>query len=320
MIIFYHGPDVYRLRAAVAELWERARTDHGAAASAPRNMTSDEDRQELERTLKYPSFFGQTEFVVARGVLADAATAKAFQELLERYDVPGLATVIVVACHEGVSGRASAAATALTAYLKKHATSHIQFMPLTGDQHASWIREFCADRECTIDPGAMALLERRSGADSWALANDLEKLCACGHDTSRITTDMVGLLTTVPQERDEFALSNALAIRDKRAALAALWTCLHEGMPGQMLLGALAHSIRTLLSVGDLARRRVPPETIARTVGLPPFVVAKTLRGLGSYPEGSVERAHATIARLDRDSKNGITDLEDGLYGIILDL
>jgi DNA polymerase III delta subunit len=310
MITFYHGSDIYRIRAAVADLSEHA---------LPRDMAIEADRSELERTLKYPSLFGQTTCVIVRNILADAATAQSFQELIERYDVSTLPDVLVIACHEGDPGRPSAASTALFEYLKRHAQTCTQFTPLTGAQRTSWIRQFCTDRQCTITTDATALMGQRSVGDSWALANDLEKLCAYAGQEP-ITPAMIGLLTSAPQERDEFALSNALAARDKRAALVALWIRLHQGTPGQLLLGALAHSIRTLLSVGDLASRNTSAETIAKTIGLPPFVVSRTIHGVSSYPHGALQRAHQTLAQLDRNTKNGAADLEDGLYASILNL
>jgi len=309
MIIFYHGTDIYRLRQAVRAL---------GPATSTLQANEPDDIIELERTLKYPSFFSEQKRIILRGILANAEIADTVHDLFAQHDVARLSDIMVIACQEGPSGRESASAKKLTAYLQKNSAQTTEFLPLQGIQLTHWINEFCFQRARTIEPVAASLVSGRASHDSWVLANELEKLCA--YSDGIITADMVRLLVPAIREQDEFALSNALIAGNKRDAIAALWTRLRQGAAGQLLLGALAYATRTVLAVGDLAARRTPAGVIAKTLGLAPFVVTKTLTTISGRDLKKVAHTHTALAALDRNTKEGHVDLEDGLFSTLIDL
>ena len=278
MLSFYSGSDIYRLRSAIT------------GASATIDFGDRDDRTELERTLKYPSLFGERITIVIRNVFSDADTADTFKDLLETYAVSTLADITLAVCREGDGGRESAATKALQAYLTKHSAHTAVFGPLKGSEQEAWIKQYCAERGCQIDPQAIASLIRRTGGDSWVLANELSKLCAYSYPLS-INLAAVDTLVPLLQERDEFELSNALAAGNKRQALAALWRRLKEGAAEQLILGLLAYSVRTLLT--------------------------RSGSGISSQ---KLQQAHAALAQLDRDGKSGASAVDDRLFAVILDM
>lgn len=281
MIIFYHGQDSYRLRKAVQE----------RAASMPAtiaDMSTPEGREAFERALKYPSLLGEPTLLVARNIFADAATALFMHELLEEHHVAKASDITMIACQEGRTGRESSATKALGVYLAKNAQETAEFASLTGVALEHWARAFCAERGCSISSEACRLVINRTQGDSWALATELEKACAyTGEGT--IAADTVRLLVPEQHEQDDFALSNAIAARDKRGALSSLFRGLADGTSEFLLLNIMAHAVRTML---------------ART---------------GSSYTGLL-RAHHALARLDRAAKDGLRDAKDGLFDILIGL
>lgn len=290
MILFFSGSDAYRLRSAATEAAVSWRNQHTDGVTCTLDASIIEDRESLERILKYPSLIPQHTLVILRNVCADAATAEAIQELFEPSHLSDSPEMMVVACDEHNARRESAATKALTTYLKKHAQSFASFDPLTGTEQARWIANFCAQRGTTILPAAVGPLVHRTVGDSWMLANELEKLCAFSQ-SQPIDRGAIDALVPPRTERDEWQLSNAVMTGNKRAALVALWERLQAGAPVPLLLGGLAYATRTLLT------RKASP-----------------------YDHATLVRAHQTLANLDRISKSGLADGEDGLFAAILNL
>lgn len=305
MLYFYHGSDAYRLRDAVHAIIERA----GAGVSTTHiDLTEKNQAEELERILKYPSFFQEPTIIVARNVLANATIAQEALDLLERYDAPALTDVTIIAIHEASGGRESAATKKLTTYLTQHATEYATYDLFTGGQRAAWMRSFCETRGCTLSAPALSVLNARATDDTWGLANELEKLCAYA-DGNEITADAITTLIPPPIDHDEFALTNALYNHNKRGALSALWQRITEGTPEQLLLGTLASATRTLIAVKS-----------GNTSGIHPFVAGKARTGALAYTDQQLTTAHLSLATLDRSSKDGLADLTDGLFGVLLGL
>lgn len=323
MLLYYHGSDTYRLRNAVADVTvQTQKTSANPVSVHTIDGASPDGRLEFERLLKYPSFFEETKIIVVTGALADAETASELHELLTQYGVAALPDAVICISQLEPAGRPSAASKKLTSYLEKHAKTSQEFKPLTGTALARWVRDVCADQGCTISPDAVAELLRRTGDDTWMLANEISKLCAFSYTSEgkHITLTAVRETVTAVQERDEWELSNALAGKDKRGVLAALFRRLAEGTPEQLILGSLAAGIRTLMIVKDLSERRMTPALIARTAALHPYVVSKTLRGATLYTAPQLRRTLSELSLLDRAFKDGRADATDSLFRIVLEL
>jgi DNA polymerase-3 subunit delta len=200
--------------------------------------------------------------------------------------------------------------------LVKHVSNAQRFDALEGRERIAWVTAFCRERERAITSSAAAEVIRRTGEDTWALTSELEKLCAYTEDA--IDDAAVCALVAPPSVYDEWELSNALATRDKRAALAALWRRLRAGVPEQLIIGLMASATRTLVLVKEGVDRHMPAAAIAKAAGLHPFVVSKNLRSVQSVDAAAIRAAHLRIARLDRDGKRGRADIVDGLFGIIV--
>lgn len=320
MLIFHHGSDTYRMRQAGIALAERMGAGHpGMLRNATVDLREPTGTDELERLLKYPTFFSEPTLITVTSALADARTAERMTDILDRYDPARMTDVTVVVRHEGESDGRSAAAKSLLAYLTKKSSEHTEFEPLKGAALDAWVTDFCVRRGCTIAPAALALVTQRTAGDGWALAQELEKLCAYAQNGA-IDAHAIHALVAPPPERDEWELSNALAAQDKRGAIGALWRRLSQGTAEQLLLGSLASGIRTLMTVKDLAGRGLSPAAVAKTAGLHPYVVTKTLRGAASYTGEQLAGAHERLAGLDRSAKSGHADMTDGLFAVLLSL
>lgn len=312
MLILYSGSDAYRLRHATAALIAGYREKYSSTVNLFSVDGDDEDASEqLERPLKYPSFFEEKKLIVVHNA-ANAAIAG----ILKRYKLPELDDIVLIAIqhtkHESYDKKILIA-------LSKAADRAEIFEPLTGAPLAAWIRSYCSERSATIEPAALTALLQRTNGDMQGLSNECDKLCAYAGNGA-ITLQAVQALTPPRYEQDEWELSNALAAHDKRSAIAVLWRRLHSGVSEQLLLASLAAGIRNLSMVKDMQTRRQSAAAIATTTGLHPFVISKTMRGAAAADATKLRSAHIGLAQLDRSAKDGRTDTTDGLFSVLLSL
>ncbi len=317
MLILYSGSDAYRLRYATDALVATYREKYGSTVNLFSIDGSDEDATEqIERPLKYPSFFEEKKLIVLRN-----AAGSAMADILKHYKLSDLDDIVLIAVqhtkHESCDKK-------VLAGLAKAADRTEIFEPLTGTPLTAWVHATCAERNTTIETAALTALFQRTNGDSQSLSNELEKLCAYARSANAgggvVTLQDVQLLTPARYEQDEWELSNALAAHDKRAVIAVLWRRLQDGVSEQMLLASVASGIRNLSLVKDMQTRRQPAAALATTTGLHPFVISKTMRGAAAADSAKLRHAHIGLAQLDRSAKDGRADTVDGLFAVLLTL
>lgn len=305
MTTFFYGTDTYRLRDAVREA-VRALRKRGPILVQTIDGTDADASERLRDALASQGLFGEARLIVLNNALLMPDT-----ELWNAHTIDDV-TVIATQDTQGIDAKGKRQLAALL----KHRTEATCFDVLEGKERLAWISGFCRERARTITPTAAGELVRRTGTDTWALANELEKLCA--YAETAIDDAAVHALVAPPAVFDEWELSNAFAARDKRAALAALWRRLRSGAPEQLVIGLLASATRTLVLVKAGIDRKMSAASISKATGLHPFVVSKNLKSVASADATAIRATHLRIATLDRDGKRGRADILDGLFSIIV--
>ncbi|MCC6934382.1 MAG: DNA polymerase III subunit delta [Candidatus Yanofskybacteria bacterium] len=312
MLISLAGADPFMLNEAARDIIRTLQSQHGADVPITRVDCTDPDAAEhLDRPLKYPSFFYSHHIILATNaghpILAMAA---------EQHRIANIPDITLIAIHNADHPEHDAESAKT---LHSLATQHQDIQPLSPEERIRWGQQFCTEQGCEGSRAALSILFDRVGGDLRAASHELEKVCAYVRHGA-ITPDVVIMLVRPRYERDEWGLSNAIAAYDKRGIMTSLWKRVMEGAPEQLLVGSLAAGIRTALMVADLRSRGMAPGAIAKTSGLHPFVVAKTLRGAAAARIESLREAHLALARLDRLAKDGLAQSADALFSVMLRL
>ncbi len=109
-----------------------------------------------------------------------------------------------------------------------------------------------------------------------------------------------------------FALSDALAARDKRVLWVHLITNIREGVPVEEIVGILFWQLKTMLLAGKTAG--------AEEAGLKPFVYQKAKRALTKFKAGEVEELTKNLVTLYHDGHLGKRDIATALEQWVLKL
>ncbi len=311
MIIVISGTDSYRLQHTTEDVVASARQSRAIEVTTV-DCATEQGREQLERIIKYPSFFQEPTLVIAHH-----AAHEDMAPTLKEHDLSSFGDIIFVAV-QNTSRGTPYEKKVLNALIKK-AERHELCDPMKESEQALWVSQYCLDRGSTIETPALRELLRRQGGSTRELALSLDTLTAYTR-TGTITLNDVKLLTAPAIDVDEWELSNAIAAYDKRAIVSALWRRTSQGTPEQLLIGLLASGIRNALMIRDLRTRNTPTVSIATTTGIHPYVVTKSLRGAERADAEKLTRALHALSALDQASKDGRADAVDGMFTTVLAL
>lgn len=208
------------------------------------------------------------------------------------------ALVVLVPGKLGKQNKPSAALNTLIKAAKTHGKAH-EFPKLKAPQAERWVIERAPTFDATITPDAARLLVERVGEELRPLRNELEKLAISVGRGGQIGVEQVRALTPLIAPASVFELTDALARRDQRRALALLHELLADGVAPLAIVGMTASQTRALLQVKALSSRGMSAFQIAQTAGLAPYQVEKALRVVGRFTVEQLEAAHRALLGVD---------------------
>lgn len=314
MIVLYHGTDAYRRQAAIQKLvaMYRAKYPH---AQTPLHIscTSGGWQEDLERALKYPTFFAEPTVLLVSNAENALDEVGDILRTHAAHAVPDTTIVLDIHAERSMLTRKKQ----FWEYVSASSRHTQELAPLTPAKAAAWATERARDRGCALTAQTAALLCANTGADSWRIDMELAKLCAFVR-SGAISAKNVRELVIGETDDTVFSLLDAISAGDTRRALALAWQQIAGGADPHYLLAMFAFQVRTLLMVGDCAQRGLPPGSIAKLCGLHPFVVQKSLRPAQLFGVAALRSALCWLSDADKMTKQGRMDPEDFIYTFLM--
>ncbi len=258
------------------------------------------DASELEHLpeLRTTSLFGGRTCIVVRGVEALAGDLK---DEVERYvAAPSPDAVLLLVA------RGTGKVQKLTKLVKEHGERIDVKRPPDWDDRA-WDRivgEEFRRLGRKADATAIAAIRTHAGQEASAIASQVGSVCATHHGVAVLTAEQVDATVVGHGRASGFAVADAIAARDPRAALVALRGALEAGDAPLAVTGAIAYRMRQLLQARSGAS--------AKDAGMRPGrMYDETLARARAFTPGELAWCHDRVARLDLALKG--SELPDAL-------
>lgn len=184
---------------------------------------------------------------------------------------------------------------------------------LSGEKLTKWIKGEFALRKCSVEADAVKELIEIAGNDSWALVNEIDKLCNFKIG-GVIKKDDVALIGYKKTELNIFDFVDAIAGKNKTKAYEVLFKEIKSGRDPYYLLTMMVYGFRNLLAVKDLSERKMSVDTIVKKTRLHPFVVKKTYQSAEKFNLNELKSIYSFLLDLDTYSKRGMLNLQDSLF------
>ena len=141
-----------------------------------------------------------------------------------------------------------------------------------------WIVTLLKNEGKTIDRPAVDLLLSKTGAGMDLIYAEVEKLVSYCIDRQQITAEDVEAVCTTQTTSRIFDMITAIATKKQKQALDLYYDLLLLKEPPMRILYLLTRQFKLLMEVKDLVGKRYDKSSIAKTVGLHPFVAGKYMQ------------------------------------------
>ena len=153
--------------------------------------------------------------------------------------------------------------------------------------------------------------------ESWALVNEIEKLCNF-KTVGIIKKEDVTLLGFKKTDLNIFDFVDAIAGKNKSRAYEFLFKEIKNGRDPYYLLTMIAYGFRNLLTVKDLSDRGMSLDSVVKKTHLHPFVARKAYQSAEKFSLTELRNVYGHLLNMDTGSKEGVINLTDALFTFVL--
>ena len=324
MIIFLYGKDSYRINQKIKEIIKGYEAKNPSGLNLINLDIAENRLEEFFESVKSSSLIPEKKLIILKNIQkvdsdklleffqpkAGSPRAEKSQNLSKGNDI------ILVIITFGDLGKDK-----LFEYLIKKPNQAQNFKLLKAHEIKSWVKQFSNSLGIDFTGGALDFLISNCGLDLWRLDCEIRKLADFsagggfpeGGEIKVISKSQVEELVVLSANYNIFRLTDALAKKNKKKTLEALYAALDNGEKPTELLGLLAWQIRNLLKF------KLNPDK-SSDLKLHPFVLEKIRESAGFFSVDELNAILSKIINLDLAFKTSDLNEKTALSLLIAEL
>ena len=277
-------------------------------------------KSKLLDILGTPNLLNPKRLVIVKNSISDASEIER-KEILDYLkkstSVIADADLVVVFLENNLPKKSGA----LFKFLDKNAKSQ-NFEKVSGTKLNQWVLKKMKDLDenASISNSALEKLLAFSGGDTQSINSEIQKLINFT-DGKMISDNDVEKLVNANISIKIFDTIDALGNNNKKEAAKLLHEHLKRGEDPFYLFSMFVYQFRNLLKVADLKEQSGGSEyEIARSTGLHPFVVKKSLSQIRNFSLSRLKNIYKELAETDNEIKTGKIDVRLALDKFLIGL
>ena len=316
MLIFLYGPDSYRLKQNSRIVLDNYRKKHPRGIFFKFDLSSAGEIAKVEDAVKNGYLFGEVKLIILKNVFSNKADADRIGELIKAQNLLKEKNTVIMFI-ENQDGKELTKNKTLFNLLagKDNIVRNVGY--LEGEKLTKWIKSEVALRKCSIEQDAIKELITITGNESWALMNEIDKLCNFKMGDV-IKREDVALLGSKKMDLNIFDFLDAVAGKNKSRAYEILFKEIQSGRDPYYLLTMIIYGFRGLLTVKDLSDRGMSLDSIVKKTRLHPFVARKTYQSAVKFSLAELKKVYVKLLEIDTLSKMGDINLVDAIFGLVI--
>jgi DNA polymerase-3 subunit delta len=332
MIIFLYGPDTFRSRRKLNELTAKFKKEVDPSGSNIAVVNGEKaDLGKLNEAIASASLLAKKRLIVIENLFAnklDNVPSQFLAQLKKHKEGPD-SNIIIVWSEVGANEALNKAKTELFKFLSKQKYAQ-EFKILSNTETAAWIKKEVEARGGKIAAAAASELAALVACDLWQINNEIDKLVnlkagqklQLGNTESDFKIEVVDVAELVAGVFDEriFALTDALANKQKSQAAKLLEEQVNSGAAAEYILSMIIRQYRILLSVRQAVESGDGPRAVAAHLKLHPFVAQKSLGQARNFTLVALKNLLDRLLEIDYRNKSGQADVLTSLDLLIAKL
>lgn len=305
----FYGTDEYAMTSRVSE-FQRGMGDPATAAMNTSRLdgrtVTEDDLNNAVNSMPFLASQRLIIFINPSARYAQAAQQKKFLEFLKQ--VPESANLILI----------EAGPLKETHWLVKWARNAGQNVYAQAYNHPKlrdmpdWIFTEAQAQGGKIDHQAAARLAEMTGEDTRQAAQEISKLLTYVNYKHTVELADVEAVSVVTAQGNVFEMVDALGTGNGKKALASLHQLLESEEPFQLLV-MVVRQFRLLLQTREIMDARGNAQSVARELGVAPFVAEKIHGQARGFSLEVLEAIYHRLLQLDEDVKTGAMPIETAL-------
>jgi len=271
MIIFFYGPDSFRIHQKTQAIVKKYQSKHKSGLNFKViDFEDSPNEEELNLLFTSQTMFREKRLLLFKNVFKSSAAQKL---ILEKEKIlTSQQSDIILLIIEGDLGNKKT--DKFYQFLIKKAKTQ-EFKLLEESKVLVWIFKNFQRRGFRFQKGVPERLVEFIGNDLWLLNNELKKLFLYKDRERMITLKDVDLLIKPKMEVNIFRTLDQLVKKDKKSLLEMIHTHLEKGDSPLYLFSMLIFQLRNLLLINEFKKNPFQRLILQESLGLKPFIIKR---------------------------------------------
>lgn len=322
MIIFLYGADSFRLKRMLQEMKNKFVREVDAESNSLDVIDGQAaELKTIEEKINTGSLFARKRMIIIENIFKNKKTT-IFAELAAKLKKIADEDSLIIIFRDGELDTKDfplkAEAKKLFSFLTKQ--KYVQeFKLLSAASLLSFIKSEALSYGKTIAAEAANELVRRTGGDSWLVAQTIKK-ASLGTEDKIINKELIKEYSTEAFSEDIFSLTDAIGAKNKKRALQILEEQYAAGLEDEGVIAMLIRHFKILIMLSEADSSGLKPDKLAQELKLHPFVVKKGIIQARNFTLEQLKQYLNQLISLDFYNKTGQSQAKTELVLLLLNL
>jgi len=304
MLFLLYGPDHYRLSQKTNEIIESYSASKGYPLDCVHIDLFYQKEEDFWGVVSQQSIFDRPKIIIVENILHNIQWQKTVQKHLSQ--LASASHIFIFIEKKEITSR-----NTFFEALKKDSQTYY-FEALKGLALHNWIKSQFERYGVGVEPRATQKLVDYVGQDTWALANEIQKLAAFKQKKQNVTVADIEKLVLPTPEAEIFKTIDYFAAGKKDLALTSLQQHLMSGENPLYLLTMMTYQMRNLLFI------KTKPLLGPAGLGIKPFVFKKAFALAQRFSVAQLKNIYNSFLKADLQIKTSQDDARQVIKSLVV--
>ncbi|MDP2820728.1 MAG: DNA polymerase III subunit delta [bacterium] len=299
MIIFFHGPDSFRINKKIQEITEKYQSKYRTGLNLKIIDENNIEETDIRTIFSLKSMFKEKKLVILKNLLNNQEIQ---QIILDKAKIiiPSDGDIVFLIIENELKEKNKQ----INDFLKKNSKNQ-EFKLLTGSELKTLILKTFKNNGFDFEPNVPEKIIDYIGNDLWRMDSEIKKLMLFKQEEKKINLEDIEILIRPNLETNIFQTIDQLAKGDKKQFLNMIHNHLNQGDEPLYLLSMIIFQLRNLLIIKELLKYPNQKDLVLKSLKINPFIVRKITSFGQSLDKNKLKDLYQRVFQLDSKIKTG---------------
>jgi len=299
MIIFFYGPDSFRINKKVQEIIDKYRIKYRSGLNLKIIDENNVEEMDIRSIFSLKSMFKEKKLIILKNLLKNQEVQQIIFDKSKAIISSDGDIVFLI-----IEGELKERNEKIIDFLKENSKSQ-EFKLLTRVELKGVILKILKNNSFDFEQGVLERLAEYIGNDLWRLDSEIKKIMLFKQEEKRINLEDIEILVRPNLETNIFQTIDQLAKGDKKQFLNLIHSHLNQGDEPMYLFSMIVFQLRNLLIIKELLKYPNQKEIVLKSLKINPFVLRKITSLSHILSKEKLKDLYQRIFQIDSKIKTG---------------